>query len=164
MKIQTVMLGVVFFLGVYISSAQLRIAVLPFRNMDGNLALTQWCVKLSDSVATSLRLQDTSNKYYVVVPQDSVAEVLASLNINPVNPQYESDMWKAVAMLHIQRIITGNFNIQYGKMLINAYNYDVQTKLPHPIAQAKNLFKSQDKTLEVVPSIITKIIPGLIPQ
>ena len=155
---------IAFVLGSGFAIAQQRIAVLPFRNMDGNLALNTWCGKLSDSVAAGLRLHDTAGKYYFVVPQDSVAEILATLNLDPTNPQYESDMWKAVAMLNIQRVITGNFNVQSGKMLINCYNYDVETKMPNPVGQARNLFKSVEKPLETVPTIINKMLLGLIPK
>ncbi|MFN8359091.1 MAG: hypothetical protein U0264_04175 [Candidatus Kapaibacterium sp.] len=160
MKKLLIVLGLLLVFGTGYASAQKRIAVLPFRNMDGNLALTPWCAKLSDSLATMLRQADSASKHYTVVPQDSVAEVLASLNLDPTNPQYESDLWKAIAMLHVERAITGNFNIQYGKMLINAYNYDVQTKIPH-MSQAKNLFRTQDKTLDAVPAILNKLLPGL---
>lgn len=144
--------------------AQQRIAVLPFRNMDGNLALNTWCSRLSDSVAAGLRLRDTANKYYFVVSQDTVAETLATLNLDPTNPQYESDLWKAVAMLKITRVITGNFNVQSGKMLINCYNYDVETKIPNPTGQARNLYKSIDRCLETVPTIINKMLLGLVPK
>ncbi|MBK9248134.1 MAG: hypothetical protein IPM69_08500 [Ignavibacteria bacterium] len=161
MKKILLILGCILLFSPHFVSAQKRIAVLPFRNMDGNMALNPWCVKLSDSVATGLREADSTHKFYIVVPQDSVAELLASLNLDPMNPQYESDLWKAIAMLHVERAITGNFNIQYGKMLINAYNYDVQTKIPHPTAQAKNLFRTQDKTLDAVPAILNKLLPGL---
>ncbi len=161
MKKLLIVLGLILLFSADYAFAQKRIAVLPFRNMDGNLALSPWCVKLSDSLATMLRQADSTSKNYIVVPQDSVAEVLASLNLDPMNPQYESDLWKAIAMLHVERAITGNFNIQYGKMLINAYNYDVQTKMPHPTAQAKNLFRTQEKTLDAVPAILNKLLPGL---
>jgi TolB-like protein len=161
MKKLLILFGITLLFSADFAFAQKRIAVLPFRNMDGNMALNQWCVRLSDSVATGLRQADSLHQFYTVVPQDSVAEVLASLNLDPMNPQYESDLWKAIAMLNVERAITGNFNIQYGKMLINAYNYDVQSKLPHPTSQAKNLFRTQDKTLEAVPVILNKLLPGL---
>ena len=164
MKKHMFFVAVTFIIYSGIASAQQRIAVLPFRNMDGNLALNTWCAKLSDSVAAGLRLRDTSNKYYFVVSQDSVAETLATLNLDPTNPQYESDLWKAVAMLKVTRVITGNFNVQSGKMLINCYNYDVETKIPNPTGQARNLFKSIDKCLETVPTIINKMLLGLVPK
>lgn len=157
-------IGIALVICVGVVSAQERIAVLPFRNMDGNLALNHWCAKFSDSVAAGLRLRDSAHKYYFVVAQDTVAETLAMLNLDPTNPQYESDLWKAVAMLKITRVITGNFNVQAGKMLINCYNYEVATKLPHPVGQARNLFKSLEKPLETVPTIINKMLLGLIPQ
>ena len=112
MKKLLIVLGLILLFSADYAFAQKRIAVLPFRNMDGNLALSPWCVKLSDSLATMLRQADSTSKNYIVVPQDSVAEVLASLNLDPMNPQYESDLWKAIAMLHVERAITGNFNIQ----------------------------------------------------
>jgi hypothetical protein len=97
-----------------------------------------------------------------VVPSDSVNEVLASLNLDPQNPQYDSDLWKAVAMLNIRRVVSGGFNLQGDKLLVNVYIYEVTTKLPDPVNQAKNLFKPKDQIMEIIPKIIKKISPAFV--
>ena len=142
--------------------SQERIAVLPFRNMDGLISLTPLCTKLADTVATELIKADPQMKFIYVVPSDSVNEVLASLNLDPQNPQYDSDMWKAVAQLKINRVVSGLFNVQGDKLLVNAYVYEVATKLPDPTNQAKNLFKPKDQIMEIIPKLMKKIIPAFI--
>ena len=144
------------------ASAQERIAVLPFRNMDGLLSLTPLCAKLADTVAIELTKTDPQEKFIHVVPSDSVNEVLASLNLDPQNPQYDSDMWKAVAMLNITRVVSGGFNLQGDKLLVNAYIYEVSTKLADPTHQAKNLFKPKEQIMEIIPKIIKKISPAFV--
>lgn len=144
------------------ASAQERIAVLPFRNMDGLLSLTPLCAKLADTVAIELTKTDPQEKFIHVVPSDSVNEVLASLNLDPQNPQYDSDMWKAVAMLNITRVVSGGFNLQGDKLLVNAYIYEVSTKLTDPTHQAKNLFKPKEQIMEIIPKIIKKISPAFV--
>lgn len=142
--------------------SQERIAVLPFRNMDGLISLTPLCTKLADTVAAELIKADPQKKFIYVVPSDSVNEVLASLNLDPQNPQYDSDMWKAVAQLKINRVVSGLFNVQGDKLLVNAYVYEVATKLPDPTNQAKNLFKPKDQIMEIIPKLMKKIIPAFI--
>jgi TolB-like protein len=156
------------FLGIMISLmfcttilfAQQRIAFLPFQNMDGNLEQNKWCYALQDSVEKEfLKSQNNGNLYYVV-PADSIEMALAELNIDPNNPQYPSDMWKAVEKLNISKVITGNFNIQSQKFLINAYIYDVEMKLPDSRFQARDLFKSEDKIYTTVPVILKRLMPA----
>jgi hypothetical protein len=66
-------------------------------------------------------------------------------------------MWKAMEILKIERVITGNFNVQAGKLLINAYVYYTELKLAHPKYQVKNLFKTEDQVLSVIPLIHKKL-------
>lgn len=153
---------IAFFVTFLTVTAQERIAVLPFRNMDGLISLTPLCTKLADTVAAELVKADPQEKFIHVVPSDSVNEVLASLNLDPQNPQYDSDMWKAVAQLKINRVVSGLFNVQGDKLLVNAYIYEVATKLPDPTNQAKNLFKPKEQIMEVIPKIMKKILPAFV--
>lgn len=146
-------------------SAQERIGVFPFRNMDGQLEYNVWCARLSDSLSVALQHEDSLHAVFYIVPSDTVAEILAEMNLDPSNPQYESDKWKAAQRLGISRVVTGNFNIQSGgKMSLNAYVYDVATKLPDGMNQAKNLYKEIDKALETIPKMVKKLLPSLKPQ
>ena len=147
----------------YADDKPIRITVLPFRNMDGDMDLNIWCYKLQDSVTKALKAKDPEEKYYVIVPSDSVEILLAELNLDPTNPQYETDRWKVVESLKITKVVTGNFNLEAKRMLINAFIYDVRTKLPNARYQARDIFKKIPKTLEAVPRIIRKLLPGLIP-
>ena len=92
------------------AAAQERVAVFPFRNMDGQMEYNIWRERLSDSLTIALQQEDMEYKAFYIVPSDSVAEILAAMNLDPNNPQYESDKWKAATQLNVSRVITGNFN------------------------------------------------------
>lgn len=146
-------------------SAQERVGVFPFRNMDGQIEYNIWCARLSDSLAIAMQNEDSLHAVFYIVPSDTVAEILAEMNLDPSNPQYESDKWKAAERLGISRVISGNFNIQSGgKMSLNAYIYDVGTKLPDGVNQAKNLYREINKALETIPRMVKKLLPALKPQ
>lgn len=142
--------------------SQIRIAVLPFQNMDGKIEKNIHCYSMQDSVFKALKLKDPEGKFYTLVPADSVEDILASLNMDPSNPQYISDMWKAVKMLNIKKVVMGNFNIANDKFLINAYIYDAKMKLADPKNQIRDIFKSEDQILTCIDDIIKAIIPALI--
>ncbi len=138
--------------------AGVRVAVLPFRNMNGSFDYAERCYDLADSLYRSLDALQ-GDESFDLVPADSVEDVLAGLNLDPSNPQYVSDMWKAVELLQVDKVITGGFNVKYKKIFVNAYIYDVETKLAEPKFQAKNIFKKYDKALEAVPLIVKKLTP-----
>lgn len=159
---KSILLFLFFCIAVNFSYSQHRIAVLPFKNMDGKLNYNIWCYKLQDSLEKKLIAEDPDNYNYIVVPADSIEIILADLNLDPTNPQYESDMWKAVKQLNIDRVVSGNFYIQRNRLIINAFVYDVDLKIPHPDYQAKNIFKSEDKVLSAVPIISQKLRMAII--
>jgi hypothetical protein len=150
-----------FFVFAITLNAQIRIAVLPFENSDGRMEFNVWCYQLQDSLAKSLLEKDPQEQYYRVVPIDSIEALLAEMNIDPANPQYASDLWKAVDKLSCQKVITGSFNVQGGKFLLNAYIYIPELKLADPRFQVKNVFKDMDKFYEAVPIMCRKFCPGL---
>ncbi len=151
--------SIAFFL---FSFSQLRIAVLPFQNMDGDLSLNLLSYQLQDSVAKLLHQYDSTQKYFVIIPADSIDFLVSQFNLDPTNPQYPTDMWKAVKMLNADAVISGTFNRKAERILINAYIYDVNTKLAYPDHQARDIFKPEDKVMEAVPIIVKKLLPGLI--
>jgi hypothetical protein len=142
--------------------SQVRIAFLPFQNTDGNMALNVYCYKLQDSLAKAFAEKDPTQKYYVVVPTDSIEMILTSLNLDPTNPQYKSDMWKAVKMLNITYVIYGNFKYEAERFLINANIYEVKTKFENPDYAAINIFKSQERIMEAIPIITKNLTPAFI--
>ncbi len=142
--------------------SQTRIAVLPFQNQEGKIDLNIWCYHLQDSLQKALLALDTEQQQFQLVPADSIEDLLAELNLDPTNPQYPSDMWKAVTSLNVEKVVSGNFYIRAGKLLINAYVYDVRTKLPDQKYQAKNIFKDIDDGLSSIEIIVHKLKPLLI--
>lgn len=142
--------------------AQVRIAVLPIRNMDGNLGLNSYCYSIADSLRSALTASEHHGKDFVVVPSDSIEAVLAELNLDPNSPQYESDLWKSVAILHCDYAVTGSFNTNAGRMLVNVYSYNVASKMPNLTHAAVNIFKAPEKILAMVPVMRDKLLPGLI--
>lgn len=144
------------------SFCQIRVAVLPFQNMDGDLTLNVLSYKLQDSIANLLREKDPQAQNYIVIPTDSIDLLVSQYNLDPLNPQYPSDMWKAVKDLRADVVISGTFNRFRNVTLFNAYIYDVETKLPYPDYQARNIFKSEKNAMEAVPEIVKELLPGLL--
>ena len=142
--------------------AQVRVAVLPVRNMDGNLGLNSYCYSLADSLRSALAASPGQGTTFTVVPSDSIEAVLAELNLDPTSPQYESDLWKSVALLKCDYAVTGSFNMNAGRMLLNMYTYDVTTKLPNSIHAATNIFKAPEKIHQMIGVIKDKLIPGFV--
>ena len=142
--------------------SQIRIAVLPFQNKDGKLSLNVLSYKLGDSLTTAYKMQDLTEKYFRIVPMDSIEGVLAQMNLDPTNPQYQSDVWKAIVQLNIKYVILGNFNIESDKFLINAYIYDAKTKLAVPEFQARDIFLKEENIMESIPEIIDDTLPFFI--
>lgn len=154
----------IFAINFSISKSQIRVAVLPFQNMDGKIEKNMICYDLQDSVYKLLATKDTEHKYFYLVPSDSVETVLASLNLDPSNPQYTSDLWKAVKMLNIKKVVMGNFNLQADKILLNGYIYDTKMKLADANNQIRDIFKEENTVLESVNDIVNAILPALIPK
>ncbi len=155
----TLVLAVLFIIPVN-SNAQVRTAVFPFENMDGQMEYNIWCYNLQDSLIKSLKIADSSNNMYEIVPVDSLEQLLAEMNLNPNNPQYKSDMWKVAEKLNAEKVILGTFNIRAERFLINAYIYDVKIKLPHPRYKAQDIFKAEENIYECVPIIVKRLLPA----
>jgi hypothetical protein len=152
------------FLPLMTAHSQTRVAVLPFQNMDGRIEFNLQCYSLQQELFKALSEADPEGKNFHLIPADSVEQILADLNVDPTNPQYPSDLWKAVATLNVQKVITGNFNIQAKRFLINAYIYSVDTKLADPVHQARDIFKKKEALSEAIPMILKAIKPALIKE
>jgi TolB-like protein len=141
--------------------AQTRIAVLPFKNMDGQLEYNIWCYNLQDSLAKHLRTHDPEEKKFRIVPIDSVDMALAELNLDPDNPQYFTDLWAAIKKMNVNKVVFGEFNIATGTININASVYDVKIKMPIQKYQAKDVFRKVPDSFNAVDEIGDAILPGL---
>lgn len=155
------LLVVVSALATTYAQSQIRIAVLPFRNMDHDIKYNTWCLEFADSLRTALAPSDASATSYTIVPADSVEMAIASLNLDPTNPQYESDMWKAIRGLGVQKAVQGNFQLRGERVLINCYIYDMESMLADQTNMAKDLYKSPTTYLEAIRPIVKRISPGL---
>lgn len=148
-------------LGTAAAVSQTRIAVLPFRNMDHDIKYNVWCIQFADSLRSALQSQDPTAATYQIVPADSVEMAIAALNLDPNNPQYESDMWKAVRSLGVKKAVQGNFQLRGERVLINCYVYDMESMLADQTNQAKDLYKMPTTYLEAIRPIVKRITPAL---
>lgn len=136
--------------------AQVRIAVFPFTN-NGNSVNDEWRFKLQDSLAVAFAKSDLEGKNYQVVPKDSVEMAFAQLKLNPKSPEFSIEMWKAVEKLNVTRVISGYYNLELGKFLINAYIYHVDNQLPDPDFQAVDIFKKEEAVYDAIPIIVRQL-------
>ncbi len=152
------LLSVIYLMSIIGLSAQTpRVAFLPFKNMDGKMELNKWCYSLQDSLQKHFAELDPNNAKMYVVPYDSVEMILAELNLDPSNPQFDSDMWKVVENLHADYVISGNFVFKAERFIINAYIIDVSMKLQITSHQARDIFVPMDKILSAIKPIAKKL-------
>lgn len=142
-------------------SAQQRVAVLPFRNMDGEISLNEWSHTLADSLRKSLLAVDTNQTSFIIIDPDSVELVISEFNIDPSNAQYESDVWRAVEKLGATKVVQGNFLRRGERVLMNVYIYDVEYKMADPVNQAKDLYEYPKQYLNAVRVMTKRLYPGL---
>jgi len=152
---------IVAMLAIVASNAQVRVAVLPFRNMDHDIKYNVWCLEFADSLRSALLSADPTGASYQIVPADSIDMAIASLNLDPTNPQYESDMWKAIRGLGVQKAVQGNFQLRGERVLINCYVYDMESMLADQTNQAKDLYKMPTTYLDAIRPIVKRITPAL---
>ena len=160
MRIRHVLLAVLLLVGSDLC-AQVRVVVLPFRNMSHDIKYNAWNYQFGDSLRAALVEADPEAREYVIVPSDSVELALADLNLDPNNPQYESDMWKAVRNLGARKAVQGNFQLRGERVLINCYVYDMESMMADATNQAKDIYKSPTTFLEAIRPIVKRIRPGL---
>ena len=134
-----------------------RVAFLPYKNNDGKAELNKWCYSLQDSLQKQFSEIDPEGKSMKIVPYDTIEVILAELNLDPSNPQFDSDMWKVVERLNVDFVISGNFVIQAQRFLINTYIYDVSMKLPINTHQARDIFVPLDKVMAAIKPISKKL-------
>jgi len=151
----------VLFCFLYIDAfSQTTIAVLPFRNMDGNINLDAYSSKLSDSLYKEIE-KIAGDLGIKLITNDQVEKAINSLKEGETHPNYEATMWKAAELLGTNKVVSGTFNMQNDRLLVNAYIYDSVLRLQDPQNRAVNLFKAPDSVMEVIPIIVRKLKPGL---
>ncbi|MCX7930530.1 MAG: hypothetical protein N2663_07410 [Chlorobi bacterium] len=143
------------------ATAQVRVAVLPIKNLDGNMRLLTYSYAIADSLRTLFMHHPDHGTGFTVIPADTMEQALAEFNLDPTSPQFESDLWRAIARLNCKYAITGSFEVTGGRMVLNLYAYDVTTKLADPTNAARNLFKAPEYIFEVLPTAVKKLVPAL---
>lgn len=157
-----ILLVIISVLITYQSNAFLRIAVLPFKNIDGNEEFNKWSVELQERLAAEIVNGDPEEYNYKVIPIDSIAAKVKEMQLDPHDNEYESKMWKIAESFEVDRVVSGTYIFEDGRLLINAFVYDIKLKLPHPEHQAKDLFVPPSKVDKVIPVIHKRLRQGII--
>lgn len=144
--------------------SQIKIAVLPFSNLDGDNALSTWCYQLQDSLTKALQSLDVEQKYIIIVPAEEIIAALQEQGIDANNSNFDSEKWKVVSSLNVDKIISGTFRITANRFLINSYIYYPETLLSDPDFQARDIFRRADKVLEAVPMIVRQLSKAFMPE
>lgn len=144
--------------------AQTRIAILPFSNLDGDYALNKWCYDLQDSLAKAFKELDPEEKEIVIIPADEINTALTNAGVEANSPTFDSDKWKIVPDLKIDKIISGTFRITAKRFLINSYIYYPETQLSDPDFQARDIFKKEEKIMEAIPMIVRQLSKAFIKE
>jgi TolB-like protein len=144
--------------------SQTKIAILPFSNLDGSFELNKYCYELQDSLTKAFEEIDPEHKYITVVSLDEVNEALSNNNVDANSPSFDSDKWKVIADLKVDRVISGTFRITAKRFLINSYIYYPDTQLSDPDYQAKDIFKKEEKILEAIPMIVKQLGKAFVPE
>lgn len=139
-----------------------RIAVLPFKNIDGHRDYDKWSFVLQEGLAEEIRKGDPEEYNYTLIPLDTIKAVLAKYELDPNNNEYESGMWQAVEELQVDKVVSGNFIYEDGRLLINAFIYEVKLRLPNPNFQARDLFVKPSDVQRVIPVIHKKLRQGIL--
>lgn len=150
---------IVFLAYSFVASAQLKVAVIPFSNLDGDAAHNNYCYALSDSLHKALLGFDSTQQYYTLLSLEEVENAFSDLGIDPNSPDFDGNKWEVVKTLKCDRVITGGFKIIGSRYVINAFIYYPDTQLSEPDYQAKDVFKKEEKILESVPIIVRKLTP-----
>lgn len=158
---KTICLFVILLCISYINAfSQTTVAVLPFRNMDGNIKLDVYSSKLSDSLYKEIE-KIAGDLGIKLITNEQVEKTISSLKEGETHPNYEATMWKAAEMLGTNKVVSGTFNMQNDRLLVNAYIYDSVLRLQDSQNKAINLFKAPESVMEVIPIIVRKLKPGL---
>jgi len=155
MKIATFLVVTCMLLSAAIAAPS-KVTVLPFTNIDGEIDRNIVAYDLQEAIHAELEAIGEGNGFELV-PLIDVEMELSGLNLDPSNPQYESDLWKAVNNLGVKKVVLGSYDYDDGKYLVNAYVYDSRMKLPHPRFQSKDNFIDEAKVTELAKKIVNDL-------
>jgi hypothetical protein len=142
--------------------SQIKIAVLPFSNLDGNIDYNKYCYDIQDSLTKAFQVLDPEKRHIEIVSLDEVNNAMIDLNLDANTPNFDGEKWKVLEILKCDRVISGTFRIVGERFLINSYIYYSETKISDQTYQAKDIFKKEDKIMDAVPLIVKKLSKAFI--
>jgi len=143
---------------------QMKIAILPFSNLDGNADYNIYCYDIQDSLTKAFEEADVDKKYINIVPLDVVNDAMSDLNLDANAPNFDGKKWEVLNVLECDRVISGTFRIVGERFVINSYIYYPETRISDQTFQAKDIFKKEDKILEAIPVIVKKLSKAFITE
>jgi hypothetical protein len=135
----------------------MKIAILPYSNLDGNFDLNQYCYQLQDSLTKAFDAIDPEHQKIVVIPVSTVNAALTAQGIDANTPTFDTDKWNIVPALQVDRIISGNFRITSKRFLINSYIYYPDNQMQDPDFRAKDIFKKEEAIFDAIPMIVRQL-------
>ena len=144
--------------------SQTKIAILPFSNLDGNADYNKYCYEIQDSLTKAFQKVDAENKFIDVLSLEEVDNAMIDLNLDANTPNFDGEKWKVLQILKCDRVISGTFRIVGERFVVNAYIYYPETKISDQTHQAKDIFKKEDKILEVIPVIVKRLSKAFITE
>jgi len=153
---------VVIIISTFELSAQDRVIVLPFYNMDGREELNQYCFMMRDSLIKEFKSGDPEEFNYRIIPSDSVELMIKALALDPNSASYKDDLWGVIEKLNCQRVVIGELQQQGDKFVINVTLYNVEMRLPNNTHQVRNLFATPDNLNLKIPLIAKKLRQGML--
>jgi TolB-like protein len=169
-KFLTSIIILILLSGTYLLSQEpRRVAILPYQNMDGNLELNIWNYTMQEKLAEQLMERDPDEFNYKIISIDSIEMVLAQYNLDPNDPEYETDMWNAVKDLQAEYVITGNFIKSENRLIFNTNIIHVKYKLPLSKYKSKDISITipddidSEQGKEAINSAIQKIVESVRP-
>ena len=144
------------------ASSQIRIAILPFSNLDGNADYNRYCYDIQDSLTKAFEEVDAEKKFIEIISFDEVDNAMSDMNLDANTPNFDGEKWKVLEILECDRVISGTFRFVGGRFVINAYIYYPETRISDQDYQAKDIFKREEKIMEAVPVIVRRLSKAFI--
>ena len=144
--------------------SQTKIAILPFSNLDGNADYNKYCYEIQDSLTKAFLNVDAEKKIIDVLSLEEVDNAMSDMNLDANAPNFDGEKWRVLEILQCDRVISGTFRVVGERFVVNAYIYYPATRVSDLVHQAKDIFKREDKILEVVPVITRRLSKAFITE
>ncbi len=142
--------------------SQIKIAILPFSNLDGNSDYNKYCYEIQDSLTKAFLEVDIEKKFIDVLSLEEVDNAMSDMNLDANAPNFDGQKWNVLEILKCDRVISGTFRVVGERFVINSYIYYPETRISDQTHQAKDIFKKEEKILEAIPVIVRKLSKAFI--